>query len=766
MNILQRTQYAIGQTASKWGNKILQNTIKNTINNQQRAISLSDFGFDNSINNAESDMLNGVASTVSTLSNMLGMEDITTNADDLRNMTIKDPSFMGLYDTLIKAMFKNSFWIEPRKDKDNALIGSESEARRLQQLLDDNNYNETIELILGGLWADGGGNVLMFPTGNNGKTEHIQVEPFLRDGRVRVSVLGNTIRKTITNYTVLDDERHAVPGWSFDPIVDPMAGLRYRASGDYKISSNPAKMAVYWYVFKNNIAGSSNASYNNGLPDPMVMTPDYASIAPLISAVTNGANLPADNQHVGGIFSDPIGYLAQQSGLDDQTLRQLKGQKRRTGSLLKLKFPQKFISSNRTNKSMEAMALIAYCDLQIQFAMRTSMTVINTKDAKYSNAEVERDNWKEFVLSPEKKRIEDITERYILPWLDPTFDVTKYAVRFGRDPNQESIDIYEAKTARNASISQIIATLSTTENYKYNLETNEIEEVNTSDSKGKKEVTNDDIVEDNDSERSSERSLKKKSLRAKKVPTPAEIALKTKEAKRFYSITKNAIVRKLNKFVSNMEKQETKEDVDSKFDSLMPTLAQSGLTVLTMRQQLEKFVQMGVDDFEKNDSQKTRLSDELQDITDAKAQLLIKGWDSLTDAQKKLLEDNFGDLAGYVGLDGALNSQILTILRDCTILSLCIEQVNQAIARISENKAIEIIESEIPQSIENTRRTLYLDAGYDIQSWLTVQDRRVRKGHRANQAQGFIPINETFSNGARSPADEIACRCTVEYRRS
>lgn len=48
--------------------------------------------------------------------------------------------------------------------------------------------------------------------------------------------------------------------------------------------------------------------------------------------------------------------------------------------------------------------------------------------------------------------------------------------------------------------------------------------------------------------------------------------------------------------------------------------------------------------------------------------------------------------------------------------------------------------------------------------WLTVGDSKVRSSHAANQAQGWIPINQEFQSGhMRAPTDP-GCRCTTLYR--
>lgn len=58
------------------------------------------------------------------------------------------------------------------------------------------------------------------------------------------------------------------------------------------------------------------------------------------------------------------------------------------------------------------------------------------------------------------------------------------------------------------------------------------------------------------------------------------------------------------------------------------------------------------------------------------------------------------------------------------------------------------------------------DAGLAMEkSWLTVGDHRVRPEHRANQAQGWIPLDAVFVSGHERPPTDPGCRCTVLIRR-
>lgn len=51
-------------------------------------------------------------------------------------------------------------------------------------------------------------------------------------------------------------------------------------------------------------------------------------------------------------------------------------------------------------------------------------------------------------------------------------------------------------------------------------------------------------------------------------------------------------------------------------------------------------------------------------------------------------------------------------------------------------------------------------------AWLTVGDSRVSAGCKENEAQGYIPLAQSFSSGHQHPLRFPGCRCTTLYRRA
>lgn len=88
----------------------------------------------------------------------------------------------------------------------------------------------------------------------------------------------------------------------------------------------------------------------------------------------------------------------------------------------------------------------------------------------------------------------------------------------------------------------------------------------------------------------------------------------------------------------------------------------------------------------------------------------------------------------------------------------------------SKERARNIAVFEVGDAYEGGRRKAVDDMRSQglqiVKSWLTVEDSRVRPAHRANQAQGWIDVDEPFEgDGAMRPPTDPRCRCTALYRR-
>lgn len=96
------------------------------------------------------------------------------------------------------------------------------------------------------------------------------------------------------------------------------------------------------------------------------------------------------------------------------------------------------------------------------------------------------------------------------------------------------------------------------------------------------------------------------------------------------------------------------------------------------------------------------------------------------------------------------------------------ESIQNLYAGFSDQRALIIAQTEMGHAFNTGAFELYGQAGIPQHEWLSAGDADVRDSHIAAEAQGPIPVGETFDNGLRFPNDPaggpeevINCRCTT-----
>lgn len=707
----------------------------------------------------------------------VGVLDLRVSPKDLYEMHNRDTYVSGLFDSLMKILFKNDYYVDVVRDRNGKELGSKRKAHYYTDQLKRAKFEVLVEKQINAELADGGGNALLY-TVQTDKGLEFRCDPFLYNGRPRVRVFGDLHSQTVWKYEILDEAMMVVH--TLNPKDNYMLHTRYSQAGDFRFSTGPAKKAVYWYVLKKYLAGANLARFKNGLQDPVLSTPDYSALSAIMTAMGEGMG-KVSNSSIPEFMRNPLMFLAKQGVLDDELLRTITGRPDKTNQYIRLNFPQKFERIGVNNRDMQVKELIALCDKQMGYAYRTSEGVINTVNSKFANAEVERDNWDDLVVDPVKRKIEKVGEEFYLPVIDPLFDTRYYRLRFGRDPDQEDLDIYNAKTERNTGIANLLVQLSGIPDMaKYNFETNEIEPVIKEEGNKQNDVEP-NSVEDND-EVVEEAGLQ----RGNKAVSLSHRAIISPEGRSFNSLVKKSIAKQLKGYIDKTRSYSNPEVMLKNVSKDMPSISQSGLSVNTYKQQLVKVTRLGYEDFLKNkrskrygDQQDLAYPKDILDMLDSKAQFMVKGFSSLSEEQRKLVLQRYyldptrdRSISTYAGLDEETTSQINTIIQNKLsnstslnpatvddIRSTILEQVDT----LSESRANRIIDTEIAQSTQAVRYNLYLGDGWNTKAWLDSNDDRVRPAHRENAAQGYIGIDEAFSNGAQTPADEIDCRCDLVF---
>lgn len=729
---------------------------------------------------------------ISSQSASIGLTDRAVSSMEIFEMMQKDTYVSGIMDQIVESVFRKGWYF----------TGSPAKVKEYSRRVKEQNIETLLRKRIDAKWGAGGGNYLSYTVKNKGKLQ-MKVMPFLSSGVARVAVWGDDRYEEIEKYEIIDPVTQ-MPLFTLNPQRDYVEHGRYAVSGDYRFSSNPAKRAVYWYVLKKYIAGANLSSFQNGLQEPTILSLDYKGMAALATAFNDSSN------KVGGkidtmsykFTSDPIKFFKEQTELTRQIFKDELVGVRNANKTIMSKVPVTVTKTGRDNRSMETVSLIEVCNQEMGYALRTSQGILNTKNSKYSNAEVEADNFETFVIEAIKNDSEKWVTEQLMPIIDPLYNSDTETFRLGRDPDAEDIAIYQAKTDRTAKQAEIITKLINT-GYTLNLETGEIIE-NTSSNLESKENKNknvdkqkaedkSDTVIDNSKDpkkKTENRSVgffdKTENIRVKNV---IEKALDSADYRKFEKLIRESIANQITFYVENKLAKYKETELKKAQDKLeidLPALSSSGLPVNTLKAQERKFAERGAKEFEDNGSKRalstyrssrevaeSETEDwdypvEILEIIDAKSQVLLKGWDSLSGKQRELMNEYFADYKNYQGIDKQTSAEINTIIQKNLENGKGVEQatidIMASVKNISEFRAFRIAQTETSQALAVTRRYLYTSNGYRWKLRVTVDDDRVRATHRADQKAGWIEIDKPYpATGNMSTADAILCRCFERY---
>lgn len=109
--------------------------------------------------------------------------------------------------------------------------------------------------------------------------------------------------------------------------------------------------------------------------------------------------------------------------------------------------------------------------------------------------------------------------------------------------------------------------------------------------------------------------------------------------------------------------------------------------------------------------------------------------------------------------------------REISLLYRSMAGPQRGVAQVSHlrSRAEAIAVFELGDAYEHGNMLVAKDlqaSGLEMQKkWLSVGDDRVRPEHRANQEQGWIPLDDAFQDGNGRPPSDPGCRCTLLMRR-
>jgi hypothetical protein len=705
---------------------------------------------------------------------VIGLTDHAVSAHYLYEIVTKDTYFGGLFEQLVDNIFENDFYFQQKKGESGKL-GNKYFLANGKDILEENGYRDLITELVYGLRGDGGGNSLLMTTRNGSKLE-LRVENFLADGVPRVRVHGDQRNRMIIKYEVIDQIQ--MPVYTLDPKANFVKHIRYQRGGNYMFSTNPAKKAVYWYILKNRLAGATLSGHKNGFQEPYIVTTDYSQIKSIMEAMGNSqisANTTREE------LRDPLKFISKQAEITDAILRSHIGDNRNTGQVIRLPLPAKIEKIGKSSQDLSTIEWLKICDEQIGYALRSSKGIIDTKDSKYANAEIEKDNWSSFVVDSLKTQLEKITLDYIIPILIPNYDATKYEFKLGREPSEEDMKIFEVKTRRNSSIATIIQKLSTVDGYEYDLEEDVIVKnpnmVSNATSKEKNDSvkvadTQDLKTEESKKVMSQQDEDKKKAKYEKEKQTDKIMRQYRKKhsieevSEDFANWLKRGIEKQLNERLDTLRGY-TEDSKEADIETQVLPINRFGVNVVSYKGKLSK----AVNNFLNADVQ-IRFRDikrEVEDMIDARAEMMIKGIGSMSKERQGYVLEAFGkEFSGYAGFDKETSQIISDIVskayKEGRGIKGATEDLKANIEGISDGRAKLIAHTDVAQSIEAVRYTSNIARGMDMKTWNTMQDSKVRQTHVDTQGE-TVPVEADFSTGVNRPSWEFQCRCNLTYSR-
>lgn len=129
------------------------------------------------------------------------------------------------------------------------------------------------------------------------------------------------------------------------------------------------------------------------------------------------------------------------------------------------------------------------------------------------------------------------------------------------------------------------------------------------------------------------------------------------------------------------------------------------------------------------------------------------------------IEANLGRTAGLDAQRAARVASLRSSLAEQGYEAARIESITKTFsAKMLKERSELIAQTEMRRAVSQARGIQEKQYGAKEKRWSTVGDNRVRDEHTANEAEGWIPIDNTFSSGHDETPGGPACRCTVQYR--
>jgi hypothetical protein len=351
-------------------------------------------------------------------SNFNGIRDTRFTPALLNYMFTANPLAFGIYNKIQNAILGKKYKFCGKNDLKN---------KYYLELLEQSGFKKRLfESFIPAFWGTGGGNALYYVVKENGEAK-ICLDPFIMAGDTRIRVFGdNGINNQATKYEVLQTGTQS-PVYAFEKKgLQAVRHIKYASpNADSLLGTSPIIALCKIWALKSKALSATETVFGNGLQASHIISLEVDKM----SDVRGGVKLP-DIQSIGNKLAQEI--MQGATGLRNKN----------TAIVSPVPISTTKIQSN--NVEMETVKLIDIADDQTYIAYNMDKAVFDTSKSKYNNADLALDSvWK--AVQPQLNTFLDTEMEFVMPFLDSTYDIEKYPLRFEFDPTAQDFETAKLK---------------------------------------------------------------------------------------------------------------------------------------------------------------------------------------------------------------------------------------------------------------------------------------------------------------------------------
>jgi len=395
---------------------------------------------------------------------------------------VKDPYVSGMLTVKQNLMFKRGWYVGGGKNSSKAITD------HLKQL----GIDDILQPIYTAYNTHGNG-ILFFTNRNK-----LRFEPFLAEGHERVKVIADHINREILSYQVchLGSVLMEIPAGKVLHIRNDSF------DGDFRFGTGAVIAAVKAWFVKQEVLNDSQQKFRDGSQANGAFSPRY--------------DFAKDS---------PEQIKRAVDGYDDFRSKVTQNRDNLRGRNIFAPVPINFDKFTMSNVDMGSLEFLREIRKEISAALGVSLAVVgDTAGTTFANAEQGRDNVSELIIESDKRKF-DMIIKWVLKNSLIGYSELSNPYFFGREPTDEEIKSYEAKTDRANKQSDILVKLSKVQGYKLDLTTMEIKEAEVTQSVQSTEPQTKTSIVENEPVVDEAINKQDDATRATKTPQPAKFTV-------------------------------------------------------------------------------------------------------------------------------------------------------------------------------------------------------------------------------------------------